>query len=464
MVAGFRPSRFDDSSRRISPSITFTVLLVLPIILSFSGISVVQPEGPVYNPVTSSATSSIVHYVNVSLVNEQRVATTDPYNQKVVVDSSKYSKYEASNLMNVIWFEHSGKVIPSWIESGDNNTAIATVYWLNLSLSIPGDSTVVIYLGFVNKSINLFSTSDNEGVAPELTPVYAQYDNGNHVFSFYDNFAGTSLSSLWSFNGTLINSEMSVDNGITFKSQFADNHTMIITRSALPSKSIVETDVTSVNIYAGKPSLYIDGLSNTLTGEPGSSGEYAFGPSYFLHLTATSLPNPWLAVADGSGYFTGIYGQLQVTGVQGLSWPTTGQEFTYLNSTPALVSTNNIITDISSHYLWMGASSGTEGNITWHAQWVRSRTSLPNNVMPTDIVGSTGIQTIAPTSPIITVHNIQSYFSSFQSFLVGIITGVLVSTAVVFAVTHLKKPVRQRDRNSDSALETIDSYLDEKKK
>src|SRR5579875_774278 len=47
---------------------------------------------------------------------------------------------------------------------------------------------------------NVLNTT-NTGVAPQLTSTYGQYDNGINVFQFYDNFAGTSLSSKWSSFG-----------------------------------------------------------------------------------------------------------------------------------------------------------------------------------------------------------------------------------------------------------------------
>jgi len=39
------------------------------------------------------------------------------------------------------------------------------------------------------------------GEAPQLSPTYAEYDNGVSVFPFYDNFAGTTLSSKWTVSG-----------------------------------------------------------------------------------------------------------------------------------------------------------------------------------------------------------------------------------------------------------------------
>ncbi len=49
------------------------------------------------------------------------------------------------------------------------------------------------------------------GEAPQLTTPYAQYDNGNTVFNFYDNFLGTTISPIWTPYG----GGVSVNNGVT---------------------------------------------------------------------------------------------------------------------------------------------------------------------------------------------------------------------------------------------------------
>jgi hypothetical protein len=54
------------------------------------------------------------------------------------------------------------------------------------------------------------------GEAPTLPGTYAQYDNGANVFAFYDDFAGTSISSAWNTVGA--QGTYSVDNGLTMYS------------------------------------------------------------------------------------------------------------------------------------------------------------------------------------------------------------------------------------------------------
>ena len=97
----------------------------------------------------------------------------------------------------------------AWIES--YNTNLSTVYiWVNLPVSIPANSSITIYM-FVRNSIQYPYT----GIAPQLTPTYGQYDNGENVFLFYDNFAGTSLNTnKWNY-GYDSGGSITVHNGVT---------------------------------------------------------------------------------------------------------------------------------------------------------------------------------------------------------------------------------------------------------
>ena len=77
-----------------------------------------------------------------------------------------------------------------------------TVTWAAGSYESYSDSAAVF--NPAGSATNFFG-SGTVGVAPQLyctlgcpQPYYGQYDNGANIFSFYDNFTGTSLSSKWS--------------------------------------------------------------------------------------------------------------------------------------------------------------------------------------------------------------------------------------------------------------------------
>jgi hypothetical protein len=102
-------------------------------------------------------------------------------------------------------------LLNAWIESGVNTSS--TYIWVKVP-SIPASSTKTIYIYYGNPSATL-SASGPTGEAPQLSPTYAQYDNGASVFNNYWNFAGTSLPSGWSATSGFTGS---VNNGITLTS------------------------------------------------------------------------------------------------------------------------------------------------------------------------------------------------------------------------------------------------------
>ena len=137
---------------------------------------------------TSTATTAgVVYSVPIIITNAQPVATGAPFQQMLTIDMSSYANYAAPNLQNVEFFDSSGNVIPSWLESGNSNTATNTVYWLNLQGGIPASSSLTVYMGFASTSTNLFN-GQTIGEAPELSPTYGEYDNGANMFTSYQNF------------------------------------------------------------------------------------------------------------------------------------------------------------------------------------------------------------------------------------------------------------------------------------
>jgi hypothetical protein len=72
------------------------------------------------------------------------------------------------------------------------------------------------------------------GAQPKATSTYGQYDNGANVFNFYDNFAGTTLSSKW----TIVSSPtITVNNGLTLGS----NAGILATSSFTTANDIFDT-------------------------------------------------------------------------------------------------------------------------------------------------------------------------------------------------------------------------------
>jgi hypothetical protein len=126
--------------------------------------------------------------------------------QVSVITLQTYFPWLNSNLSN-LRFVYNGQFVPAWLESINNGTA---TIWIKMPVSIPANSSITLNL-YSNSTFNFDGVYWGE--APQLSPTYAEYDNGASVFNFYDNFAGTTLSSKWA-SGTSGGS-YTINNGLT---------------------------------------------------------------------------------------------------------------------------------------------------------------------------------------------------------------------------------------------------------
>ena len=140
----------------------------------------------------------IESYIPITLSNSQSVATPAPFQQMLSVNSLEYSAYEANNLDNIEFFYANGTIMPSWMEGSYSNallnnpansiylyTSTNTIYWLNISSGISANNGITVYMGFALTSANVFNNV-NVGESPQISSTYAQYDDGNDVFLYYN--------------------------------------------------------------------------------------------------------------------------------------------------------------------------------------------------------------------------------------------------------------------------------------
>ncbi|MEM3844506.1 MAG: hypothetical protein QXU98_02190 [Candidatus Parvarchaeota archaeon] len=161
------------------------------------------PSGQNVEQTSNMLPEDIVYKIPIIINNRQNVSTVKDFQQELVINSSEFSEYEASNLQNVEFFYENGSIVPSWLESGNTNNSTRTIYWLKLANGIPAKSSLTIYMGFAKKSVNLLNAVDT-GEAPSLSKVYGEYDDGFNVFMKYWNFNGTTLPYGWK---TITNSQ-----------------------------------------------------------------------------------------------------------------------------------------------------------------------------------------------------------------------------------------------------------------
>lgn len=88
-------------------------------------------------------------FIPLQIINTQSLATSNPFQQVVVVNSSAYSMYEAPNLQNVQFAYQNGTIIPSWLESGNLATFDGADSYVNIPDSSVLDPSSVTEIAWV---------------------------------------------------------------------------------------------------------------------------------------------------------------------------------------------------------------------------------------------------------------------------------------------------------------------------
>lgn len=143
---------------------------------------------------TSEANAPNFCVVPITLANTQSNATYPGMQLQLSFIPSKYANCENSNLGNIRFYD-GGVPLNSWCELKCQNTSIdPSIFWIKLDRSINAYSNTLLYMEMFPLPTEYDSMYSGE--APQLNPVYGEYDNGQYVFSAYAN--GDTLPS--SFN------------------------------------------------------------------------------------------------------------------------------------------------------------------------------------------------------------------------------------------------------------------------
>ncbi len=143
-----------------------------------SGYSILYKIGPT-NIVQNS---SIVAKYKIILTNNSNLSSSSDYVQTIVINSSKFQKFEFENLSNVEFTYSNLTLIPSFLYSGNANTYSSSTYYLKLDQILRSFSSFYIYVVF---SKYVVMNGIYEGENPNLPNVPFQLDNGADVFKYY---------------------------------------------------------------------------------------------------------------------------------------------------------------------------------------------------------------------------------------------------------------------------------------
>ncbi len=161
-------------------------------------------------PSTSVQAPPLAYYLPMNITNKQTAATPAPFQEGFAFNSLTFKKYENGTLSNIAFYYQNGTPLDSWLESGNSNTAIDTVYWLGLPGGLKAGASMQVIMGFAPIG-TIMLNGNTTGESPQLSSTYAQYDNGFNIFNKYWDFNGTVLPGDWvdASGGT-------VGNGIAF--------------------------------------------------------------------------------------------------------------------------------------------------------------------------------------------------------------------------------------------------------
>lgn len=330
-------------------------------------------------------------YVPINITNTQGVSTLSPFQVKIDVNSSGFGAYEAADLSNVAFGYMNasgypnGTVIPSWLESGNSNSSTDTVYWLKID-GIPAASQATILMEFYPVTEDILNNVTT-GEAPQLSPVYGEYDNGATMFIYYTNFAGNSLQSGWAvYDPSSIT--YFVNNGLTV--------------------------TTSVFVSGGDPQIYytkslsnpqntvIDAYMNINNG----SGEflgYLYGPNGASQDTFVGGDNNVWSIHNFDG---------NIGSSANMSAGSLDSNWNVLSYFPSTSAGNGWLdythfTTYSGNFNFVDSKPGLLGEGAYQqpksAQWFRQRALPPNGVAPTVAIGSLTSVPAVPEFPSITI-------------------------------------------------------------
>jgi predicted DNA-binding transcriptional regulator AlpA len=199
----------------------------------------------------------VQHKVPIRLVNNEPEAVPGPFQQKLEVDSSRYTAVEAANLQNVLFLDAHGNVLKSWMESGNSRLAPRTIFWVELPEGIPASAVLDIYMGFADQAQNLFNTTTT-GEGPGLSATYGQYDDGEAVFLHYANFAGPNLPRGW-YSGSTPGGrgEIKIDKGAFLAHSERGGGSVFVGSDWSLGNNITEMDLLSQQTTRGQEMLFV---------------------------------------------------------------------------------------------------------------------------------------------------------------------------------------------------------------
>jgi len=217
--------------------------------------------------------------IKVTISNNQSTATANPHIQEIKIDHNYLLSLLGLGIdpyilpLNTIFYDPQANAQAySWYDGYDGTFH----RWFVKTPSISANSTYTLYM--IIDIMQQLVDGNYAGINAiygqnYLGLSYGQLDNGKNVFLLYDNFAGTTLSSIWSKFGS---GTISVNNGITITVTSSQSNSGIFTSfTNVPSTGVISrvwAIVNSVGSSSGNGYQLLFGNNITTSGTGSANG------------------------------------------------------------------------------------------------------------------------------------------------------------------------------------------------
>ncbi len=320
-----------------------------------------------------------INYVIVTIFNIANAPTPAPFQQEINLSiTNPVAQLVNPSGSNIIFEYLNGTIIPSWFEGRDSHGDF--IWWIKLGQSIPAGSTLLIKMILGPYYTNYYSQLPGlVGEAPQLSPKYGEYDNGQNVFIFYDNFSSYN-SSKW--NIVEINGNVTVKDGLTLVCPPPANpksYTLaeFYTKEAFGDNLTVETFGNLSNTITSSGQILAIGLSSPPYEPDNAVAFNSTSPSSSNHITFQANTNASTLNYNSGKYVwrIGLYRNLAY-GTQNYTMKSKLVD-DYLTSFKAPIL----------YYCYNPAQNSRSSLTLGPFYWVRVRATPPDNLMPRVLFG-----------------------------------------------------------------------------
>ncbi|MEM3862403.1 MAG: hypothetical protein QW203_07995, partial [Thermoplasmatales archaeon] len=294
----------------------------------------------------------------------------------------RFSSDQAGSNLLYAWLESAPQ--GTFTQGSSVSSYTSSNIWVNLGNNIiPANGSLTIYMQILPSGTEFDGVY--WGANPQWTNTYGQYDNGANVFSFYDNFTGTSLNTNKWQTSVGTGWSVSINNGLTISGSGTSSANSVYVNS-------INAVVNSGQILEG----YInqgDGSTSNERGMIGASSSNTVAQLWDNGGTTGDTIAGWSAGKNGVGntiqsetVLNGAYTYLQsissnsklniysvaITSSAVYTWYNYGE----VTSTTSDVPPAPLYISLSVY------STGNGASVNMFYQWVRVRTFPPNGTDP----------------------------------------------------------------------------------